>query len=123
MAAPTPRATANDVSTELDGSLAASEIRDRWLERAARVVNKRLPNEGDEWLLTNLEILVAAHFAFSKVTGANTDDRVKSVADGDAEVSYDGPEGPDGEPSPYWAQAVRLDDRIASTDDSFTITR
>lgn len=107
--APTPLATAADVSDELGGELSSSEISERWLNRAAHLVTERVPN-ADDWLREELEILVTAHFAYPRITGSSTASEISSITQGSASISYESTEGPDGISSPYWTHAVELSD-------------
>lgn len=103
------RATDVEVSQELDGALTPSEIHDRWLERAHRLVNDRAPDSASSADLDDAEVLVAAHIAYPHVTGSTSGEDVRRVSEGDATLAYDTTAvGPDGVESPYWAQAVNF---------------
>ncbi len=124
MSKPNPLATAADVANERGVTVSADEISDRDLERATRAVEKRLPNETDEWLLKNLQILVTAHFLYPSMTGETEGKRVSRVSEGDATIAYETGdsgdiEGPGGYYSPFWAQAVQMDDRM-DRDEAFS---
>lgn len=120
MSAPEPRATAEDVSNELDGALDPSEIDEKWLQRARHMVDKRAPDV-DGWLAEQLESLLAAHIAYTYVTGAATGARKERIQSQTATVQYDVPDGPEGETSPYWARAVKLHPPIADDTSDFFV--
>lgn len=120
--APNPLATAADVSEEMGGALSPADINDRWLKRASHVVQNRVP-DADDWLQEELEILVAAHFAFPHITGATEGKEVSSVTEGQAQISYESTEGPDGNASPYWTAAVKLSEgRLDDESGFFSVT-
>lgn len=118
------RTTADAVSEELDAEIASSDINQRWLRRAHGVVEERKPPGVDEWVLEELETLVAAHFAFPTVTGASAGQQVERVKQGQATVQYDTDvgDGPGGHASPYWADAVTFREWIAD-EGFFNVTR
>ena len=114
------RTTADRVREELDVSKedypsiedtnwSSETILDAWIQRAHTLVENRLPNETDEELLTEIETLIAAHFAVPRITGATAGKDVSRVSEGSATLAYETTEfGPDGVESPFWAQAVEL---------------
>lgn len=115
--------TASEYPSIEDGNVSEEKILDAWIRRAHTLVEKRLPKTADGALLTDLETLAAAHFGFPRITGSTAGKDVKRVKGGSATVAYETTEvGPDGVSSPYWAQAVRLDSRIADEGSFFAHT-
>lgn len=122
--APTrPYANPIDVAEELESvgidALQFDESRYRtWLKRAVKVLDTRLPDERDVEHLTDLEILVAAHFAYPAST-SHEGQRLSSITQESAQISFDNSKStsnsnPPGEyESPFWDQAVLLDHRLS----------
>lgn len=126
--------TADDVRDELvvseseypsieDSSVSEEQILDKWIERAADIVKKRIPSSTTESHRTNLETLVAAHFGYAHKTGAIDGQRASSITQGNRSVNFDMESTTDGKESPYWKQAVELDPRIDdSPSDDYVIS-
>ena len=108
-----PNATIADVDDELpaDHGLSASYL-DLKLRQAAITVSRRIPDETDADHLTLLEALVAADFVFPRLTDADQGKVVESWELADGRESYSVPDA--GSDSPYWQQAVRMDQRLAN---------
>lgn len=108
--------TQSEYPSQEDGSVSEETLLDRWIDRAHLLVMKRLPGVDNTELLTELETLVAAHFGYARITGAESGQRKTQMQRGSRSVSYADPTaieaGPDGNWSPYWANAVTLDGRI-----------
>lgn len=102
------------IRDELD--VTSDEIGDdqlgRYQRRATRLIDERLPTENDPELLEDLELLVTGHFAYGDLAGGPNGQRVERVRQESTTVKF--ATGPDGTESPYWHQAVLVDDRIES---------
>ena len=117
------RATAAEVSAELDGAIAPSDVLQSWLDRAHLLVSNRAPAGVSEELLHAVEVLVASHYAYPSATGITTGSDVKSVSEGEATVKYETVDvGPDGVSSPFWAQALQLAPWLDDEDEEFVFT-
>ncbi|MWG34826.1 hypothetical protein [Halomarina oriensis] len=110
-----PRTDAASVREELGVSQseysddeAATDIR-----RAGYLVDARVADRLDDTeLLTDLETLVAAHFAHEAFTDTTADgQQIKQLRQGSRSVSFDtsGTTGPGGFASPYWSEALAID--------------
>lgn len=117
------RATPEEVSDELNGALAPSEILQQWLDRAHILVEDRKPAGASEELLEQAEILAASHYSYSAATGVAQGRDVVQVEEGDASVRYKSVSvGPDGVESPFWGQAVELAPWLDDDPDEFVFT-
>lgn len=95
-----------DVSTDEIGT----DQLQRYQRRATRLIDERLPRETDDELLEDLELLVTGHFAYPDLSGGPHGARVERVSQESTTVKF--AEGPDGHETPYWYQAVLLDERL-----------
>lgn len=114
-------ATLADVRAELPDE--ANFVDDRiqtFIQRGSKVVRDRITVDTGSDLdhIGDLEALVAAHFAYPHMTDAVKGRAVSSVSKGSASINYKDSRGPEGHSSPYWKQAVMLDDRLKTLSDS-----
>ena len=113
-------ATVADVQAELPDSADFTQTRiETFISRAEKVVRDRITvdSESDLDHIGDLEALVAAHFAFPHMTDAVKGRAVSNVSKGSASISYKDERGPEGHNSPYWMQAIMLDDRLRTLGD------
>lgn len=117
------RATAAEVSAELDGPIPAADVHQAWLDRAHLLVEDRAPAGVSEERLHHIEVLVASHFTYPTVTGATRGTDVKSVSEGEATVAYETMDvAPGGVSSPFWAQALGLAPWLDDAAEEFVLT-
>ncbi|ELY91470.1 hypothetical protein C484_10596 [Natrialba taiwanensis DSM 12281] len=93
-------------STELSDSVA-----ERYARRAHALVEERVCDieDIDEQILEDLETLVAAHFAVSRVTGGAKGEQVTRVQQESAQVTFASASSDSAEGTSYWDQAIMLD--------------
>lgn len=116
-----PEATLEDVRGELPESADFDDSRiQTFIGRGSKVVRDRISvdSESDLDHIADLEALVSAHFAYPHMTDAVKGRAVSSVSKGSASISYKDSRGPEGHSSPYWMQAVMLDDRLKTLGES-----
>lgn len=107
-----PFASPADLATELEGEFDDEQLT-RWLSRAVRLLNRRIPRERDEAHLKELEILVGGHFAYPSVTGAARGRRLSRIEQESSAISFESMANIPGEyTSPFWDQAVKIDPRL-----------
>lgn len=102
----------------------SDERLETFIRRAHHTVNRRLTTHNYATpLLTDVETLVAAHFAYAEKTGETDGRRVTRASEGDGQLQFEG-SGRDayGASSPYWARAVDLIPALESGE-WFSITR
>lgn len=93
-------------TTELSDSVA-----DRYARRSHALVEERVCDieDIDEQLLEDLETLVAAHFAVSRITGGAKGEQVTQVQQESAQVTFGSASSDSAEGTSYWEQAIMLD--------------
>lgn len=123
-----PDAAVADLEDELGDEASAFDAGrlETLLRRGATLVRRRIPESPDagfsdaEWVShrEDLQVLVAAHFAFGEITGETSGKVASSISQESASIEYSTSFiGPGDYGSPYWDNAVKLDERINYDDD------
>lgn len=126
----TSRTTISELREELPGGHTDDFKDDRlqtYIRRASAVISDRLAVDSDRYdddFLGDIETLVAAHFAYPTITGADTGQMLSSEQLGEAQLSYQSDSSAPGNyASPYWDQAVMLAPALDGTSGSaWTVT-
>lgn len=122
-----PYAAPIDVAEELESvGIDALQFEEgtylKWLKRAVKILNRRLPNERDTTHLKDLEALIAAHFAYPAAT-SHKGQQLSSITQESAQISYDNSKSSSNSPgdfhSPFWDQAVMIEPDLADAPDEW----
>lgn len=93
-----------------------------YMRRANLLVNRSVPSEHIGPHLEDVETLLAAHFAYGRLSGETKGRRVTQAAEGAGRMSFEGSgDSAYGEKSPFWARAAELEPAIEVPNNWFEV--